>query len=53
MKIIYLHQYFNTPAMPGGTRSYEFAKNLIKMGHEDRNDYDLSRTVQKRKMVYN
>jgi glycosyltransferase involved in cell wall biosynthesis len=34
MKIIYLHQYFNTPAMPGGTRSYEFSKKLIKMGHK-------------------
>jgi glycosyltransferase involved in cell wall biosynthesis len=34
MKIIYLHQYFNTPQNSGGTRSYEFAKNLVKMGHE-------------------
>lgn len=34
MKIIYLHQYFNTPESSGGTRSYEFAKNLVKMGHE-------------------
>ena len=34
MKIIYFHQYFNTPEMNGGTRSYEFAKALIKMGHE-------------------
>jgi glycosyltransferase involved in cell wall biosynthesis len=34
MKIIYLHQFFNTPKTPGGTRSYEFAKSLIKMGHE-------------------
>ena len=33
MKIIYLHQYFNTPEMPGGTRSYEFSKKLIEMGH--------------------
>lgn len=34
MKIIYFHQYFNTPDMPGGTRSYEFSKKLIEMGHE-------------------
>ena len=34
MKIIYFHQYFNTPEMSGSTRSYEFAKGLIKMGHE-------------------
>ena len=33
MKIIYLHQYFNTPEMPGGSRSYEFSKKLIEMGH--------------------
>ena len=33
MKIIYLHQYFNTPEMSGGTRSYEFSKKLIEMGH--------------------
>jgi len=34
MKIIYLHQYFNTPDMPGGTRSYEMARRLIEWGHE-------------------
>lgn len=34
MKIIYLHQYFKTPDMPGGTRSYEMAKRLAKAGHE-------------------
>ena len=34
MRIIYLHQYFNTPAMSGGTRSYEFAKRLVQNGHE-------------------
>ena len=34
MKIIYLHQYFNTPNMPGSTRSYEFASRLVKEGHE-------------------
>lgn len=34
MHIIYLHQYFNTPQMPGGTRSYEVAKRLVKLGHK-------------------
>ncbi|WNG58567.1 glycosyltransferase family 4 protein [Archangium gephyra] len=34
MKIIYLHQYFNTPTMHGGTRSYELARRLVAMGHE-------------------
>lgn len=34
MKIIYLDQYFNTPLMSGGTRSYEMAKRLIALGHD-------------------
>ncbi|MCG8523315.1 MAG: glycosyltransferase family 4 protein [Pseudomonadales bacterium] len=34
MKIIYLHQYFRTPAMSGGTRSYEMARRLVEKGHE-------------------
>ena len=34
MKIVYLHQYFNTPEMSGGTRSYEFAKRFVQAGHE-------------------
>ncbi|MDP5031272.1 MAG: glycosyltransferase family 4 protein [Paraglaciecola sp.] len=34
MKIIYLHQYFTTPDMSGGTRSYEMAKRLVNAGHE-------------------
>lgn len=34
MKIIYLHQYFKTPDMSGGTRSYEMAKRLVAAGHE-------------------
>ena len=34
MKIIYLHQYFNTPEMSGGTRSYEMARRLVEWGHE-------------------
>ena len=32
MKILYIHQYFNTPEMPGSTRSYEFAKRLVERG---------------------
>ena len=32
MNILYLHQYFNTPAMPGSTRSYEFARRLVSRG---------------------
>ncbi|MFA6636515.1 MAG: glycosyltransferase family 4 protein [Candidatus Omnitrophota bacterium] len=34
MKLIYLHQYFNTPDMAGGTRSYEIARRLVAQGHE-------------------
>mgnify|MGYP006423682735 CR=1 FL=1 len=34
MKVIYLHQYFNTSNMSGGTRSYEMAKRLVAAGHE-------------------
>lgn len=34
MKIIYLHQYFNTPEMSSGTRSYEMAKRMVAVGHE-------------------
>ena len=32
MNILYLHQYFNTPSMPGSTRSYEFARRLVTRG---------------------
>jgi glycosyltransferase involved in cell wall biosynthesis len=34
MKIIYLHQYFNKPNMPGGTRSYEMALRMVQKGHQ-------------------
>ena len=34
MKIIYLHQYFITPDMRGGTRSYEMARRMVAAGHE-------------------
>ena len=33
MRVIYLHQYFNTPAMSGGVRSYDIANFLVKNGH--------------------
>lgn len=36
MQITYIHQYFNTPAMPGSTRSYEMARRLVERGHEVR-----------------
>jgi len=32
MKILYIHQYFNSDTMPGSTRSYEFAKRLVSRG---------------------
>ncbi len=34
MRIVYLHQYFNTPRMAGSTRSYEIARRLVRAGHE-------------------
>jgi len=34
VKIIYLHQYFNTPEMSGGTRSYEMARRMVAAGNE-------------------
>lgn len=34
MRIVYLHQYFNTPEMAGGTRSYEMARRLVAAGHQ-------------------
>lgn len=33
MEIIYIHQYFTTPQMSGGTRSYEFARRMVRAGH--------------------
>ena len=33
MRILYFHQYFNTPKGTGGTRSYEMAKRLVEAGH--------------------
>lgn len=34
MRILYLHQYFNTPRDSGGTRSYEMARRLVASGHK-------------------
>jgi glycosyltransferase involved in cell wall biosynthesis len=34
MHIVYLHQYFVTPSMTGGTRSYEMGRRLAEYGHE-------------------
>ncbi|MBD65301.1 MAG: glycosyltransferase WbuB [Halobacteriovoraceae bacterium] len=34
MRILYFHQHFSTPAGASGTRSYEFARKLIRAGHE-------------------
>ena len=34
MKVLYFHQYFNTPRAAGGTRSYEMALQLIASGHQ-------------------
>lgn len=34
MKVIYLHQYFSTPAGSAGLRSYEFARALTARGHD-------------------
>jgi glycosyltransferase involved in cell wall biosynthesis len=34
MRVVYLHQYFVTRHMPGGVRSYEMARRLVREGHE-------------------
>jgi len=34
MRIVYLHQYFVTPEMMGGSRSFEMARRLVAAGHE-------------------
>ena len=34
MRILYLHQYFTTPSMRGGGRSYELGRRLAAAGHE-------------------
>ncbi|WP_376691951.1 glycosyltransferase family 4 protein [Wenzhouxiangella sp. EGI_FJ10409] len=34
MRVTYLHQYFNTPQMPGDGRSFEMARRLAANGHQ-------------------
>ena len=34
MRIIYFHQHFSTPDGSTGTRSYEFSKRLVELGHK-------------------
>jgi len=34
MKLLYIHQYFQTPKDHGGTRSFWISRELIKQGHE-------------------
>jgi glycosyltransferase involved in cell wall biosynthesis len=34
VRIVYLHQYYVTPDMPGGIRSYELSRRLAERGHE-------------------
>jgi len=34
MRILYFHQYFSTPDGAAGTRSYEFARELVRRGHQ-------------------
>jgi glycosyltransferase involved in cell wall biosynthesis len=34
MKVLYFHQHFTTPAGSGGTRSHEFACELVARGHQ-------------------
>lgn len=34
MKILYVHQYFNTPEEGGCIRSYNLAKGLVEAGHQ-------------------
>ena len=48
MKLIYIHQYFMTPADGGGTRSYHLAKGLVNAGIEvemitshEKDEYDF------------
>ena len=34
MKFLYFHQHFSTPSGSTGTRSYEFARSLVRNGHQ-------------------
>jgi glycosyltransferase involved in cell wall biosynthesis len=34
MRVLYFHQYFNTPDGAGSTRSFEIARRLVERGHQ-------------------
>ena len=34
MRVLYIHQYFTTPAGSVGTRAYEFTRHLVEQGHQ-------------------
>lgn len=34
MRIVYIHQYFTSPSMAGGTRSFEMARRMVSAGHD-------------------
>lgn len=34
MRILYIYQYFKTPSMSGGTRTYELARRFVAAGHD-------------------
>ena len=34
MHILYIHQYFGTPTVRGGTRAYGFARRWVARGHK-------------------
>lgn len=34
MRLAYIHQYYANRDMPGGTRSFEMARRLVRSGHE-------------------
>jgi glycosyltransferase involved in cell wall biosynthesis len=34
VRVVYLHQYFLTPDMPGGHRSFEMARRLVRAGYD-------------------
>lgn len=51
MNILYIHQYFKTPDIPGGTRSYWNSLELIKNGHNVtviRYDKTIEKPVERR-----
>lgn len=54
MKVLYVHEHFNTPKNGGGIRSYELAQRLIQRGHQvimiaggDKKKFNLPETSKK------